>query len=173
MTHHFQDLLPTTLPDEDWARAQWLRWESQNRYAVTPVKKCHSTGTWPQDPREHYAVLFPKREIGEFLEFIAYEFFHASILQDLAGSGTADGSWFCLESIDAYTDRLLGFLRVQESAKSPDDIRRWLRLWELPDSLRWICELEHYGGLFRDDESDSTLWSETATGYLVFLVING
>lgn len=166
-------LLNVAVPDQTWAEGHWRKWEALNRFSIQPMKRSYQKGQWPQDKRDHYVALFPKSQIGDFLDFIAYEFFHASLLQNIVADENYDGSWFRLETMDLFSKRLLTFLASQKAVLTSEQISEWLRAWELPDALLWMLDIPHQRGLIREDVSESTLWTETEDGYLVFLVING
>lgn len=157
----------------EWAASHWNHWEAQNRFAIAPRQRVHAVGEWPQDTRDHYAALFDQVAFSSLPDFIAYEFFHSTILQTVVRDARPDGAWFRLEEKDDYVQRLLGFLSSVERFLTPAETRAWLRAWELPEGLEWLGQLGYVQSVAQDTEDDPMLWAETTQGYLVFLAIDG
>jgi hypothetical protein len=156
-----------------WAEDHWNHWEAQNRFSITPCQRTYAVGKWPQDARDHYAALFDPKWFPSLPDFIAYDFFHASILQTVVRDARPDGSWFRLEEKGNYAKRLLRFLSSVDRFLTAPETTAWLRTWELPEELEWLDQLGYVQSVAQECKSDVTLWAETTQGYLVFLVING
>ncbi len=157
----------------DWAERHWDHWEAQNRFAVKPARRSHAPGIWPQDQRDHYAAMFERQEFSRLADFIAYELFHASLLQTVVRDQQPDGAWFRLAEKDDYARQLLHVLSSAGRLFMAQEAKDWLRNWELPTALNWLLQLDHVRTVVREDGSDVTLWAETTQGYLVFLVVDG
>ena len=167
-------LLNSQPADRDWAVAKWHAWNDRNRFDVRPVRRAHAVGNWPLDKRDHYTLLFPDDEFSSLFDFLAYDFFHASVLQTVARDTPPEGRWFRLIELEEYVSTLLGFIRSITDVLDQSEVNRWLRSWELPPECEWFRSLEFCQGVVREEEgSDATLWARTSNGYAVFLCVKG
>lgn len=157
----------------EWTSSQWRKYLKRHRFEYIPYRRAHVRGPSRIGERNHYAGLYALHYFTSLAEFIAYEYFHSSMSQNLIRDKMPDESWFRLDTEANYADRLWRLFISIGSILEDGHAAKWLSSWSLPSDFDWLRPLAIRQAVVNEDTREATMWAETQAGYLLFLVMNG
>lgn len=153
-------------------KQRWLFFESRGPGYSLPVKRCYVREGIPSHVGALFAALYPKSDFQDLIDFELFQWYSASIQQDLIASGEVQREWFYPETVDAGTARFWASLPGLEQQINRVDIDSVLRELHLPIEASWILKLEFEKSKISINDESIECIAATPDGYFTMFVVD-